>query len=101
MEHLVTRVTKHQSNPTVKLTYPYILVDNAGDALAIVMQSLEPGEIPILIIHEGTLYNVGSVRKSCLELAKLLQVYKFSIHLSKDEVYKINTTQDIMESGVW
>ena len=105
MEHsnnnIVTGINENQANAKVSLTYPYIMVHGAGDSLTVTLRAIAPGPLPVLITYKGTTYNIGSISKSALELAKLLKVFKFSIHLSQTDVREINETRDILEVGVW
>lgn len=101
MEHLVTSFNEHQANERVGVTYPYIFVHGAGDALTVTMGAIKKGSIPVLIEYKGIKYNIGSISKSAVELAKLLKVFEFDIHLTADKVCEIKSNTDIMEVGVW
>lgn len=101
MEPLVTQINENLVNDKVDRTYPYVLVKGEGDPLMITVESLEKGDLPLLIDYQGVTYNIGSIRKSALVLAQLLTVFKFTIVLSSTQSYDINTKEDILEVGVW
>lgn len=101
MGPLVSQIDEHIANDKISKTYPYVLVKGSGDPLMVTMDSIKPGDIPVLIEYRGTTYNIGTIEKSALEIAKLLSVYKLAIYVSEKEIYDINTTKDLLEAGVW
>lgn len=81
--------------------YPYIHIPKYGQEVALLMQCIVPGDLPIVLTHAGSLRRVGSCSLSAFELAKLLKVYKYEVVLSESERRAITTIQDIMEVLSW
>jgi hypothetical protein len=98
---LRTNISNTFTQEKKKLTYPYIYIPRFGSELALIVECLAPGEVPIVLRHEGTLTQVGTCRMSALELTKLLRIYVFEVVLSGTEKRVIKEVVDIMEALPW
>lgn len=96
--------TNHTSNFTrarAQLQYPYIFIPKYGNEIALLVQDIQQGSLPIVLSHGNSLRKVGSCSLSAIELAKLLRVYKYEIVLAEDDRRKITSVQNIMEVLSW
>lgn len=81
--------------------YPYLLVSKFGRELPLLLEGLKPGELPIVVRHEGKLLAIGSCSLSALELDKIRRVYQYSIVLSPTDTREITSIESIMEVLPW
>ena len=72
------------------------------EALPILVEALEPGNISIIFEYDGK-YNVikKKISASALTLAKLLEVYKFTILKDANTRIPVRKPVDILEAGTW
>lgn len=101
MEPSSRQLNENYANNRVSMQYPYILIHGSGDSLPVALEALKPGSVPLLINYKNTTYNVGTISPSARELKKLLSVFPFTIFKSAEETFKITTSIDILEAGVW
>lgn len=100
---VVTRVDEYFLRAKVPVPYPSVQIEsNDIDALPVIMESLEPGDVSIIFEYEGK-YNVANkkISRSALTLAKLLKVYKFTLLINSSQRFPIRTPIDILEVGDW
>lgn len=88
-------------NERRKLQYPYIYLPEYGEEIALMMLCLTAGDIPIVLSDKGQLKQIGTVACSALELAKLLRVYAFVVHIDGATQKVIHDVTDIMEALGW
>lgn len=81
--------------------YPYLLVSNFGRELPLLLEGLKPGELPIVVKHDGKLLAIGSCSLSAMELDKIRRVYKYDIVLSPTDKRAITSVESIMEVLPW
>lgn len=84
-----------------KLSYPYIFVPRFGEEIALIVQCLEPGPVPLVLSDNGTLKQVCTCALSALEFAKLLRVYRFKVVLSNTDTREIREINDVLEVIPW
>ena len=78
---IITRVDEYFLRAKVPVPYPSVVIESKNiEALPILVEALEPGNISIIFEYDGK-YNVikKKISASALTLAKLLEVYKFTI----------------------
>ncbi len=92
----VEELNKQTALGRVNYTYPYILVMDPGDPIALVVPSLEKGELPVLCDVDNVTYKVGEISRSALTISKLLRVTRLKYYKSKDTCVTINTAEDIL-----
>lgn len=100
---IITRVDEYFLRAKVPMPYPSLIIESKNvEALPVVVEALEPGPIAIIFEYEGH-FNVikKKISASALTLAKLLQVYKFTILKDKDTRISVRKPSDILEAGVW
>lgn len=84
------------SSDRIKMPYPHLKLLEPSDAVALVMPSLDTGDLPVLCEFEGITRKLGSIRYSALVLATLVKISKLS--LCKDSVTEIaiNSVEDVL-----
>lgn len=90
------------ATPHSSLRYPYVYLSEVKEVLGLIVPLLQPGELQIVVYSNNENREIGSVRKSILELNKLLRVCKFEIR-TETEVYKISKVTDLFEipEAIW
>lgn len=79
-----------------ELVYPYLMVDEPSDAVALIVPCLEEGDLPVLCKLDDTVYHVANISSSALVLHKLLRISKLTYNKSATERVPIVKPQDIM-----
>lgn len=84
-----------------QLPYPYVYIPAFGRELALFVQCIASGPVPILVMHKGNLTKVGSCPLDALELNKMRRVYKYEIVLSEADRRPVDSVETIMEVLPW
>lgn len=100
---IITKVDEYFLRAKVPVPYPSVLIESKNvDALPVIMQSLEPGEVSVIFEYGGKFNVVNQkISSSALTLNKLLRVYKFTILKDSNTQYPVRKTSDILEAGQW
>ena len=99
---VLNELTEDMANERTTVTYPYILVENATEALAIVMEALEEGDVPVCLNYKGNTHILDKrISKNPLNINKLLKVYPILFCLSETEKYKITNIQQVLDLPIW
>lgn len=85
------------TNEKISLEYPYVEVTNPSDALALVLLSLDEGDLPIICISNGTKRRLRCIRKSARLLMYLLSVSPLVYVKGPEERVDLKGVYDIME----
>ena len=80
---------------TVK--YPYVEVLEPSDCIALILPSIEAGDLPVLCTFEGKRRQIGKIRKSALTLSALNSVTKLSFHRDAFTSIDINGPKECLE----
>ena len=102
MSNIVNRFDDNSAYKITSVEYPHILIEDTTEALAVLVSCLEDGDIPLYIEFNGTTHRLDkTISKSPLNLSKILKVYPMTIYVSKDELYKVTNTSELMDLGLW
>lgn len=88
------------ANPKINTPYPHIALDCLTDALTVVIDSLENGDLPLLVTYQGETYRVADIDKSPLNIAKLLKITQITLWRNASEKVLIRDNYDLLEAGV-
>lgn len=90
------------TNKREKLQYPYIFISENTDAIAVVLQDLETGDLPIMFQYQDQLIKTVSVKRSPVVLSKILKLYPFTVFYSATDSVVVNSTEELLdESKLW
>ncbi len=81
--------------------YPYLLIQKFGRELPLLLQGLQEGPLPIVVLNKGQLLSVGSCAISAVELDKIRRVYDYEIVLSASDNRQVSSIETIMEVIPW
>lgn len=99
---IVTRVDDYFLRAKTTIPYPSIVIDSKNiEALPVLLECVEEGNVSVIFEYGGK-FNVAKkkISNSALTLAKILEVYKFTI-LDPDVKYPVTNVRDILEFGEW
>lgn len=85
------------ANDHEKLSYPYVEVLEPSDCIALVLPSVEKGDLPVLCTFEGKRRQIGKIALSALTLNVLCSITKLRYH--KDSILSVdlNEPKDCLE----
>ena len=85
----------------IKIKYPYFKVEKPDEALQLMCNNLQEGEIPLCLFYNETLYKLCEISSSAYNVDKLLKVGDLSI-VTKFGQYPIDSVQTYLEGvSVW
>ena len=85
------------TNERISMPYPHIKVLEPSDAIALVLPSLDKGDLPVLCEYNGTCRQIGSIRKSALVIEQLHRISKLMYCSAENKNMSIETKLDILE----
>lgn len=85
------------TNEHISMPYPHIMLHNPTDALAVVLESIDNGDLPILCEYKGSCRQLAAVRKSALVINTLSKVCNLSYVKAPSESVPIQSVYDILE----
>lgn len=85
------------ANDRIAKPFPHLEILEPSDALAIVLPSIDGGELPVLCTMNGSTRRLVSIRKSAIVIKDLLAVTALRFHKDESTVLDLNTPEDIME----
>ncbi|MCM1440603.1 MAG: hypothetical protein NC131_15610 [Roseburia sp.] len=100
---IIREVNEYFLRAKVPIPYPSVLIESKNvEALPVLLGALEPGDVSIIFEYGGK-FNVPKqkISHSAITLAKLLQVYPFTLLKSEGVRYEIRNPVDILEAGEW
>ena len=80
----------------ISFEYPHLMIESPGDPIALIVPSLEEGSLPVLCRVDDTVYKVGTIDSSAINIYTLLRITKLSYHVSPSEIIELHTPDDIM-----
>lgn len=86
------------TNARAETPYPHIEVHDKSESLALMLSSLEKGDLPVVFSRESDRVQIASVRTSAVVLATLARVTHLTLYLSPDDFREISDTDSIMEA---
>ena len=97
MQEALSSVT---ANPRIEMPYPNITINNLTDALTVVINVLDKGDLPLVVHYQGRVYRVADISRSMLNINKLLKLTDIVINKSEEESVVVRTTEELLEVGV-
>ncbi len=97
----LSSIDKDIATPHSKLNYPYVKIMEPSNAIALVISSLEHGDVQITIDYEGKLRQIGSVRNSPVLLYRLVRISPIEYYQSEDMHYTLRNNEDILSIKTW
>ena len=82
------------------MPYPHVKLLQPSDAVALVIPSLDKGDLPILCEFEGELRKIGMVRYSATVLADLSKISELELHRTSSDVKRIKCVSDVLEAMI-
>lgn len=98
---IIHEIDEDIATPHTKRRYPFIRLLDANDALALIVPSLPPGELPIVMTYKGSTRQLGTVEKSALALCKLLPITRIEYVRASDDSTLLTTNMDMLEMPRW
>lgn len=101
MEEIVNHVDLGKIGATeVSTPYPHIKILDLNKWSAIVIKSLEEGDVPLVGTLKGVTKIVKRISKSAINIDKLIRVTSIQIAFSKEESVPIESTKDYLEEAL-
>ncbi len=85
------------ANKKIKMPYPHLKVLDVSDALALIVPSLDKGDLPIICEFEGVTRQIGLVRNSALVINKLNRITRVLYCKDKDVSIDASNMKDLLE----
>ena len=82
------------TNERIKMPFPHIRLLDPSDAVALVLPSLDKGDLPVLCSVGGVTKQIGAIRRSAKVISALMHVTDIEYISSPGNSAKICTTQD-------
>lgn len=103
MSDIITKVDEYFLRSKAVIEYPCIVIEDKNvEALPVLMEALEEGDVSVMFEYGGKFNKINKkISRSAYTMKKLLQVYKFTVYLSKDKSIKVRKPVDILEVGTW
>lgn len=83
--------------PTVGMTYPHLRINALSDVIPILVSNLSEGVLPIYVMRDGTLLEIGTFDESPLNLKALIDIVKPEYHSSGEERVQLKEVKEYME----
>ena len=96
----IESIDEDYATPRSTLTYPYLRILTATDALALIVTSLPDGDLPLVMSYKGETRIMKHISKSALVIEKLTRLVDLEYVKSKDESVPLHNGTDILELGV-
>lgn len=93
----IQSLNENLANKRITMPYPHAKIIDVSDALALIVPSLEKGDLPVLCEHEGTLRKVGSIRNSALVLRQLSRITRVMYVKSEDVSVDVSNTDELLK----
>ncbi len=90
-------LSRELTNDRISRPYPNVEVLEPSDALALVLQSMDKGELPVLCTVNGSTRRLISIKLSACTLRDLSKVTKLRYNKEEGVFRDLNTIDDIME----
>lgn len=96
MQEALNSVT---ANPRVQMPFPHISIEQLTDAITVVIELLDSGDLPVIAYYGGRTYKVAEIDRSPANLARLLRVVDFKVVTSATQSEDIHSNFDLLERG--
>lgn len=93
----IQSLNENIANDSISMPYPHLMMSDVDSALALVLPDIPTGDLPVLCEHKGIIRQVGSIRRSAIEINKLHRIGTVSYVADKGITVPIHCIEDIME----
>lgn len=93
------RYSKYSAYRTVELSYPYVLFREPIDEIAILIEGLPEGDLPVIIDIDGVYQEVAKIKKSLLTISDILKITPIYIG-TKEQEYLVKDIQEVLECDI-
>lgn len=100
MEEILTKFDNKFSKPRVERRYPYIQIAEKTDALAVVIDGLGSGSLPILIVEKNVEFEIARVPKTIKTFVILLKIFTCTIFINEKTKLETKNINDIFYSDI-
>lgn len=90
-------LSRDLTNDRISMPYPHVKALELSEALALVVQTLPTGDLPVLCEYKGTTRQVASIRRSAITLSILAKVTDLVYYLDDNSSRELKDVTDIME----
>ena len=85
------------TNKRAATPYPHVEVLDRSESLALMLSSMERGDLPIVFERSEDKVQIASLHLSAITLCNLLRVTRISVHLSSEESVQVTNVDEVME----
>lgn len=93
----IQSLDRNISNTKISMPYPHLRIIDVSDAIALVIPSLDKGDLPVICEFDGVTRQVGSIRKSALVIKQLSRITRLSYCKSEDVSIDVSDMKDLLE----
>lgn len=90
-------LSRKLTNDIVDLKYPCVKVLEPSDALALMMDRLPKGDLPVVCEYENELYVIQEIENSPITVNHLRKVVAIEWYYDVDTCSELRTPEDVME----
>lgn len=94
---MIQSLNPNIANDKIAMPYPHVEVLTPSNAVALVVPSLDEGDLPVICQFDGTTRKIGSISNSATTLSVLRRVTRLQYAKSVSNIKELNTIEDIME----
>lgn len=88
------------ANTQTQMPYPNLELSELNDAVYLILDGLEKGDLPVIGSYEGRDYKFTSIDKSARNIWKLVRVSPVTLHRSETDSTVLKTSTDIVEANI-
>lgn len=92
----VQLLSQELTNEHISMPYPHVKVLDPSDALALILQSLPKGDLPVLCEYKGQCRQLAKIKLSAPVLLHLSKVSSITYCKEVSDAVKLVTVDDIM-----
>lgn len=85
------------TNDHISMPYPHLMMIEPNDAVALVLQSLPAGDLPVLCTYKGSTRQLTKIRRSAIPIYHLSKIVKLKYVASADKSVPLKSSVDILE----
>lgn len=85
------------ANDHISMPYPHIELLEPSDAVALVLESLEKGDLPVICTYDNTVRKIASITRSALDILTLSRVSKLVFHRNPTDAVQLDSGKTIVE----
>lgn len=95
--NLIQSLNADLTNDHISMPYPHLMMIEPSDAVALVLQSLPTGDLPVLCTYKGSTRQLTKIKRSAIPIFHLSKVVKLKYVASADKSVPLKSSEDILE----